>query len=142
MVSVAAGSEIALGFSVGIGQPGKPAGTVPETVSGAQIQILGGEVGARGTVTMVRGIMNQFDRYLDTVLNFGGTLDNKVSSLEGQLSELDEEAQGFDKRMDLLEDRLRLQFAAADALISQLNSTSTFLDQQLAGLPGYTNNDD
>ena len=36
-------------------------------------------------------------------------------------------------------DRLKTQFAAADALISQLNSTSSFLDSQLASLPGYTN---
>ena len=139
VVSVAAGTEIALGLTVGIGEAGKPEGTVPETVSGAQIQVLGGDVGPRGSITLVRGIMNQFDRYLDTVLNFTGTLNNKVSSLEAQLSEIDEEATEFDRRMDLLEDRLRTQFAAADALISQLNSTSTFLDQQLSTLPGYTN---
>jgi flagellar hook-associated protein 2 len=47
----------------------------------------------------------------------------------------------FDDRMDLLEERLRFQFAAADALISELNSTSQFLDQQLAALPGYQQKD-
>lgn len=138
MVAVAAGTETALGFSVGPGEQGKPAGKVADSASGVQIQVLGGEIGPRGTVTLVRGVMNQFDRYLDSILNFGGTLDNKLSGLDDRLSDLDEESTEFNKRMDLLEDRLRLQFAAADALISELNSTASFLDQQLASLPGYT----
>ena len=36
---------------------------------------------------------------------------------------------------------MRFQFAAADALISELNSTSSFLEQQLNTLPGYTRKD-
>ncbi len=41
----------------------------------------------------------------------------------------------FDARMTALQTRLQTQFAAADALISQLNSTSTYLTQQLSALP-------
>ena len=87
------------------------------------------------------GIMNQLDRYLDGVLNLGGTLDNKLATLEARMADLDNESQSFDDRMNALEDRLRLQFAAADALISQLNSTSTFLEQQLSSLPGFSDDD-
>jgi flagellar hook-associated protein 2 len=83
--------------------------------------------------------MNQLDRYLDSALNLGGTFDNKLRTLEARMADLDEESQSFDERMDALEERLRFQFAAADALISQLNSTSTYLDQQLKALPGYNN---
>ncbi len=130
-----------LGLLVAAGQPGEPAGKVSDPASGIQIQVLGGETGARGTVTLVRGIMNQLDRYLDGVLNLGGTLDNKLATLEARMADLDNESQSFDDRMDALEDRLRLQFAAADALISQLNSTSTFLEQQLSSLPGFSDDD-
>ena len=53
---------------------------------------------------------------------------------------LDEPTNDLDlETLDLLEERLRIQFAAADALISTLNNTSSFLDRQLASLPGYTN---
>lgn len=130
-----------LGLLVAAGQPGEPAGKVSDPASGIQIQVLGGETGARGTVTLVRGIMNQLDRYLDGVLNLGGTLDNKLATLEARMADLDNESQSFDDRMNALEDRLRLQFAAADALISQLNSTSTFLEQQLSSLPGFSDDD-
>ena len=102
------------------------------------MQVLGGDTGPRGTVTPVRGAMNQFQRYLDSVVRFDGTLANKVDSLEARMADLDEESADFDKRMDLLEERPRLQFAAAVSLISQLNNTSEYLDQQLSTLPGYS----
>ena len=135
---VPAPGETALGFTVGAGTPGKAETTVSDAAGGVQVQVLGGATGPRGTVTLVRGAMNQFQRYLDSVVRFDGTLANKVDSLEVRMADLDEETADFDKRMDLLEERLRLQFAAADSLISQLNSTSEYLDQQLSTLPGYT----
>lgn len=138
IVDAAQGVVDDLGLTIAAGEPGEPAGKVSDAASGIQIQVLGGETGARGSVTLVRGIMNQLDRYLDGVLNLGGTLDNKQSTLEARLADLEEESRNFDDRMDALEDRLRLQFAAADALISQLNSTSTFLEQQLSNLPGFS----
>ena len=138
VASIGSGVQDALGLTVGLGEPGKPEGRVRDPASGIQIQVLGGETGARGSVTLVRGVMNQLDRYLDSVLNFGGTLDNKLNTLEARLEDLDQESATFDDRMDALEDRLRLQFAAADALISQLNSASSFLEQQLSNLPGFS----
>lgn len=139
IVGIAPAAVDSLGLSVGSGEPGVPAGKVSDPAGGIQIQVLGGDTGPRGSVTLVRGVMNQLDRYLDTVLNLGGTLDTKLNSLEARMEDLDSEAESFDDRMDALEDRLRLQFAAADALISQLNSTSNFLEQQLNALPGFTN---
>ncbi|MCB1684372.1 MAG: flagellar filament capping protein FliD [Pseudomonadales bacterium] len=131
----------ALGLEVRQGEPGRPAGRSADPAGGIQIQVQGTTLGSRGTVTLVRGVMNQFDRYLDSVLNFGGSLDAKLSTLDDQIAELDKESKDFDKRMNLLEDRMRIQFAAADALISELNSTSSFLEQQLSTLPGYTRKD-
>ena len=142
VLSIVPGAEPALGLTVGSGVAGTPAGRVPDPAGGAQIQVLGGETGARGQLTLVRGVMNQFDQYLDGVLNFGGTLDTKLDVLEARIADLDTEAAEFDDRMDRLEERLRTQFASADALISQLNSTASFLDRQLAGLPGYVQRDE
>ncbi len=139
---VPAPTSTALGFAVGAGTSGKAETSVSDAAGGVQIQVLGGDAGPRGTVTLVRGAMNQFQRYLDSVVRFDGTLANKVDSLEARMADLDEESADFDKRMDLLEERLRLQFAAADSLISQLNSTSEYLDQQLSTLPGYSRDQD
>ena len=100
--------------------------------------MLGGALGERGEVTLVRGVMSQFNRYLAGALAFTGSIQNRVNTLEAELEEIETEGTEFDKRMNALEVRLRTQFAAADALISKLNSTGKFLDQQLASLPGYS----
>ena len=52
-----------------------------------------------------------------------------------QAKDLADQKTALDARMTALQTRLQTQFAAADALISQLNSTSTFLSQQLSALP-------
>ncbi len=94
----------------------------------------GGALGDRGTVTLVRGVMNRIDQALNNALSFGGLFANKQTSLEAQAKELEDQKTAFDARMTALQTRLQTQFAAADALISQLNSTSTFLSQQLSAL--------
>ena len=102
---------------------------------GIQVKVAAGDIGPRGEITLVRGIMNQLDRYLDSALSFGGSIDAKLNTLDELLAEVDAEEARFNTRISNLEERLRTQFAAADALISQLNSTSSFLESQLAALP-------
>ncbi|MEM9620773.1 MAG: flagellar filament capping protein FliD [Pseudomonadota bacterium] len=137
-----AGAASALGLTVGVGQPGRQASSVADPAAGIQLLVQGTEVGERGTVTLVRGVMNQIDSFLTEFTSFGGTLSNKLDSLGERVDDIDEEAADFSTRMDLLEERLRLQFAAADALISTLNNTSEFLDQQLSALPGFRRDSD
>ncbi len=128
-----------LGLNVAIGAPGRAASSVADPAAGIQLRVQGTAVGERGTVTLVRGVMNQIESFLGQLTDLEGSLTNKEDGLDEQLSAIDEEAQDFSKRMDLLEERLRIQFAAADALISTLNNTSDFLTSQLATLPGYSN---
>lgn len=139
--SIGSGVEAALGLTVGLGTPGENAGRVDDDASGVQIQVTGGEAGSRGSVTLVRGLMNQLERYLDNALSFGGSIDAKLGTLDSFLGEIDQEEERFNKRINSLEARLRTQFAAADALISTLNSTSSFLDSQLSSLPSFGSND-
>lgn len=127
-----------LGLVVAQGVDGVNATNIANPAAGFQIQVQGSTIGERGTVTLVRGVMDRLTSYLSQVTQFDGTISNRVSGLETSVADLEEEASEFATRMDLLEERLRLQFAAADALISTLNNTSSFLDQQLATLPGYT----
>ncbi len=138
IVGIDSGIESALGLAVGVGEPGKAAGRSNDPAGGAQIRVIGGEAGERGTVTLVRGVMNQLNRFLEDTLGFAGSLETKVDGLQERVADIEEESADFDKRMDLLEARLRLQFASADALISNLNNTSSFLEQQLENLPGVT----
>ncbi len=133
--NVTAGAVTALGFGVGAGTPGRDANAEPDPAGGVSLQITGGMLGDRGTVSLVRGIMNRIDQALNSALSFGGLFANKQSSLDAQAKDLADQKSAFETRMTALTTRLQTQFAAADALISKLNSTSTFLSQQLSALP-------
>jgi flagellar capping protein FliD len=137
--SVAAGAVTSLGFGVGAGTAGRDASTAADRAGGIALSISGGALGDRGTVTLVRGVMNRIDQSLNSALSFGGLFANKQSNLEAQAKELEEQKGAFDSRMTALQTRLQTQFAAADALIAQLNRTSTFLSQQL-GAANANNN--
>jgi len=135
VASVAAGATTALGLGVALGTPGRDAAVVADPAGGIAAKILGGALGDRGSVTLVRGIMNRIDQALNSAVSFGGLFANKQSGFDARLQDLSDEKAKFDKRMTALETRLRTQFAAADALISRLNSTSSYLTQQLEALP-------
>jgi flagellar hook-associated protein 2 len=135
LIDVPEATTTALGLAAGGGIAGRDATTVGDAAGGIQIKVLGGPTGDRGTVALVRGVMNRIDRYLGDMLSFTGTIRGKTDSLTAQVDKLEQERAAFDDRMTALEARLRTQFAAADAIISQLNSTSQYLDQQLSALP-------
>ena len=130
-----------LGLAVGAGEAGSSATSNPDPAAGIQLRVQGTEIGVRGSVTLVRGVMNQIDSFLSDLNAFGGRLANKVDTFDQQLAQINDEEQDFEQRMSAIEERLRFQFAAADALILTLNNTSSFLEQQLSNLPGYGSSD-
>ena len=72
----------------------------------------------------------------DGFLKSDGILDARTQGLESQIEGLNEERVSLNERLASLETRLLRQFNALDSLLAQLNSTSNFLTQQLANLPG------
>lgn len=69
-------------------------------------------------------------------LKSDGILDARTQGLESQIEDLNEDRVSLNQRLASLETRLLRQFNALDSLLAQLNSTSNFLSQQLANLPG------
>ncbi len=124
-----------LGFGVGAGTGGRDAATAADSAAGLSLQIAGDTLGDRGSVTLVRGVMNRIDLALADAMSSSGVFASKQTGFDAQLQKLADEKDAFDKRMTALQTRLQTQFAAADALISKLNSTSSYLSQQLAALP-------
>ena len=140
LTSVPAATSSALGLAVGEGLRGHAGSTRPDKAAGAQLRVLGGATGARGTFEVVRGLMHQLSGVFTGVLASGGSIDTQLDGLNDQLGAIDAEKAKFDTHITALESRLRLQFTNADRLISQLNSTSTFLTTQLASLTNQRNN--
>ena len=64
---------------------------------------------------------------------------SRVDGLNARVDLLQDQQARWDTRLASIETRLRAQFTALDSLVANLNSTSQYLTQQLANLPGFTN---
>lgn len=64
-----------------------------------------------------------------------GILTSRTDGLNDEKESIDEDIERIEIRLESVEARLRAQFGSLDGLLSQLNSTSSFLTQQLANLP-------
>ena len=83
------------------------------------------------------GIGAGVTRTLDTLLDDDGLMDSRSDSLDARTKALDSQRLALDRRMEQVEARYRAQFVALDGLVAQLQSTSNYLAQQLANLPGF-----
>ncbi|PWG62300.1 flagellar filament capping protein FliD [Spiribacter halobius] len=103
---------------------------------GLKLEITGEATGDRGSVIFSTGLMGELDRQISSFIDSDGTLSSSTESLNNRLEGLADDRQRLEDRMDRIERRYTEQFSAMDALVAELNQTSTFLSQQLSGLPG------
>jgi len=80
------------------------------------------------------GFSSQLKTQLDSWVGTGGVLDGRTNSINQQLKDLGTRQKDLDDRMDALTARYQAQFSALDTLMSKLNSTSTYLQQQFDAL--------
>lgn len=99
--------------------------------SGLALTIAGG-IGARGTVNYSQGYAFQFDQLTTSVLGTDGPLAARTDGIAASIKTLEKNQEALTTRMAVIEKRLRAQFTALDLVISKMNTTSTFLTQQLA----------
>lgn len=66
-----------------------------------------------------------------------GVIEARTEGLNNEINRIDDRIESQLRRLDQMEARLYRQFAAADAMAANMNSTGMFLEQQMAGLPGY-----
>ena len=80
------------------------------------------------------GIAIRLDSVLNEYTKSDGIIDNKTDGLNTTIDGIESEFEKLQNSLDALEERLLAQFAALDILVSQLNSTASFLDQQFQSL--------
>jgi len=125
--------------------------------AGIKIEVLGGIIGSRGSVTFSEGstkIMNDLliSMIDDQISSSSGDvnssnvdgappsklLDSKTDSLYKKLAQLDRQKEDLKLRMDKYEARLFKQFNAMDRAVAALNATLGGLTSMLDQLPGYS----
>lgn len=115
-------------------------GATGNASEGLALLIAGGALGARGNVTFSHGYAHRLGQYLDTILGDDGLLKSRTNGLDSSIKNLDQRQVQLEARLAQIEKRYRAQFTALDAMLSNMNRTSTFLTRQLASLPGSSQN--
>ena len=82
------------------------------------------------------GIAARLGAFLDRAVGEGSLIAARQEGIEASIERLDDDRAALDRRIASLEQRFVEQFSALDTLIAELNQTSSFLNSQLASLPG------
>jgi flagellar hook-associated protein 2 len=84
------------------------------------------------------GVAVKLDALLAPYLDSDGVLDARTSGLKTSIADIAERREALSERLAALQKRYTREFNALDTLMSQLQGTSNFLNQQLSRLPGWT----
>ncbi len=84
------------------------------------------------------GYGTRLGKALGDLLGSEGQISAKTDALKERQKAIDKEQERLDERMLRVETRYRAQFSALDTLMAQMNTTSTYLTQQLSNLVSYT----
>jgi flagellar hook-associated protein 2 len=82
------------------------------------------------------GFAGTVDELLSFYTESDGLIQGRIDSKEDQLTNLDDDRASFSRKMSSLEARLTAQYNSMDLLVAGLNSTSSYLMQQLDNMPG------
>lgn len=86
------------------------------------------------------GLATRLNSIAGSLLDGTGILASATDSINSSIREIGDRREVLNRRLLDVEERYRRQFAALDTLISSLNQTSAYLQQQLANLPTIGNN--
>lgn len=110
-------------------------GAAGDAAEGLMLEIASDDTGSFGTVTFSIGYAHRISRVLDEMLAKGGAIAARTDGLNEQLKAFDRRRTALEERLGRTEQRYRAQFVALDAMLARMNSTASFLANQLAALP-------
>jgi flagellar hook-associated protein 2 len=118
--------------ATGNGQTLTAAGGSP--AEGIQLTIKSGDVGERGSVTFSQGYAYQLTLLSATFTGKDSILNSKTDGLNVSIKSVANQRDKFSERLTAIEARYRAQFTALDTMLSSMQSTQSYLTQQLAAI--------
>ena len=116
-------------------------GAAATSADGLKLKIAGGSVGDRGTIDFNRGIAARVNDLLTQFLDPDkGILTAASTSINASIADVQKQEDSWNVRLVAIRARYTAQYNAMDALVASLNSTSTYLTQQLDALKKSTSN--
>jgi len=101
---------------------------------GIQLTIKSGAVGDRGSVTFSQGYAYQLTNLSATFTGKNSILQNKTDGLNVSIKSVADQRDKFSERLTAMEARYRAQFTSLDTMLSSMQSTQSYLTQQLAAI--------
>ncbi len=86
------------------------------------------------------GLVSRAGNLIQNYTKTSGLIDLRVNGLQQSIKLLDKQKEALENRLFRLQDMYLRQFNAMDSIVGQMNATSTYLSQQLAGLLRQGNN--
>ncbi|MDE2289150.1 MAG: flagellar filament capping protein FliD [Burkholderiales bacterium] len=105
-------------------------------VAGLQISVQGTTTGNRGTLNFSQGYASLLSSQITGFLGNSGALTSATNSLNQTITSLTKAQTDWQAQMTQMQNTYLAQFTALDATISQLNSTSNYLQQVLGTSTG------
>ncbi|MDP9109227.1 MAG: flagellar filament capping protein FliD, partial [Pseudomonadota bacterium] len=118
--------------ATGVGQ--SLIGAVGSPAEGLNVQVSGGNLGARGTVNYSQGYAYQLNNLMTSVLGSDGPIASRTNGINTSLNSIAKSKDELNAQLVQTEKRYRAQYTALDSIISKMSQTSSFLSQQLAKL--------
>jgi flagellar hook-associated protein 2 len=106
---------------------------------GLKMTIAGGALGARGTIAFSQGYADRLSKLIDGIIATGGVIKSNQAGLAANVKDIENSTTAFNARLVTIEKNYRAQFTALDVAISNMQSTSTYLTQQLAIIAAQSN---
>lgn len=101
---------------------------------GLSMLIEGTQTGSRGTVDFARGLIEVLNKTLASSLDTQGTVSARTKGLNTSIEIITRQRADLNKRMEGYQRQLYIRFNAMDSILGKLQSTSTFLTQQINAL--------
>lgn len=98
---------------------------------GLSITVNGGALGARGTMNYSNGYAYLLDKWATASLSSSGILASRTDGIGKTITDIGKQRTALEARLVNVEKRYRTQFTALDVALTSMNTTSTYLTQQL-----------
>jgi flagellar hook-associated protein 2 len=99
-----------------------------------KIDITGGSVGDRGTISFSQGYAYQLNNLATSFLGGKGLIGSRTEGLNKNISAIAKQRDAFNTKLEAIEKRYRTQFTRLDTMLASMQSTQAYLTQQLASL--------
>jgi flagellar hook-associated protein 2 len=116
-------------------------GAAGTNLEGLFLDVQGGVLGARGSITYQTGFAYRLNELVKQVIGSDGAIASRTEGLQKEISAIGKRRDAFNAHLAQVESHYRAQFNALDTLLAALTNQAAALQQQLASLPRITGTD-